>query len=110
MKKYVDILDLALPYLYGPKFPGLDLGGNFRILEYSPRLMTSHLGIPWYVGNMKEYVGNIEEYVKNMKEYVKNMKKYVENMKWHLHRESDFSAPPLYGPWDLEKFHAGASS
>ena len=51
---------------------------------------------------MTEYVENMKEYVKNMKEYLENMKKYVNIM--HL------ALPYLYGPWDLEKFHARASS
>ena len=51
---------------------------------------------------MKEYVENKKEYVENMKEYVKNTKKYVDIL--------DLALPYLYGPWDLEKFHAGTSS
>ena len=75
---------------------------------------------------MKEYVENMKEYVDNLKEYVKNTKKYVENMKgyeetcryigfgapisiWTLGLGKITISPPLYGPWDLEKFHAQAS-
>ena len=43
-----------------------------------------------------------------MKEYVKNTKKYVENMK-EFDDIFDLALPYLYGPWDLEKFHARAS-
>ena len=53
MKKYVNILDLALPYLYGP---------------WEHRL-------------------------------------HIVSGTW---KNSEFS--PFYGPWDLEKFHARASS
>ena len=47
---------------------------------------------------MKDYEGICQEYEK----YVKNMKKYVNIL--------DLAFPYLYGPWDLEKFHARASS
>jgi len=71
-----------------------------------------------YVKNMKEYVKNMKKYVKNMKEYVKNMKEYVKNMKeymsiywigtpisiWASGLGKIPNSPPLYGPWDLEKF------
>ena len=62
----------------------------------------------------------MEEYVENMKEYVKNMKEYEEICQyvgfdtpisiWVLGLGKILNSPPLYGPWDLEKFHAGASS
>ena len=69
----------------------------------------------------------MKEYVENLKEYVQNTKKYVENMKEHeeICRYIGFGTPisiwilglgkipnsaPLYGPWDLKKFHARASS
>ena len=86
---------------------------------------------------MTEYVENMKEHVKNMKKYVKNMKEYEEISQyigfgtpisiWALGLGKIPNSPPLYGPWDLEKFktllylclyrlwdleksHAGASS
>ena len=90
-----------------------------------------------YEGNMTEYVENMKEYVKNIKKYVKNMKEYEEICQYigfstpisiwalglgKLPRPSfllgsgtvkDFKLClyiGLYRLWDLEKFHAGASS
>ena len=51
---------------------------------------------------MTNYVENVKECVKNIKKYIKNMKEYVNIL--------DLALPYLYGPWDLEKFHARASS
>ena len=86
-----------------------------------------------YVKNMKEYVENMKEYVKNTKKYVENMKEYEEICRyigfgtpisiWALRLgkipstafiqsprlEKIRNFPPLYGPWDLKKFHARAS-
>ena len=60
------------------------------------------------------------EYVKNMKKYVENMKEYEEIYRyiefgtpisiWALGLGKIPNSPPLYGPWDFEKFHARASS
>ena len=88
-----------------------------------------------YEGNMTEYVENMKEYVKNMKKYTKNMKEYYEEICQYIGFGTPISIlalglrktpsiafiyslglgeipnfPTLYGPWDLEKFHAGASS
>ena len=63
------------------KFPNLDLGGNFRICEYTPSPWWRHIREFLDVENMEKFVKNMKEYVKNMKKYVNNMKEYVENMK-----------------------------
>ena len=52
------------------KFPALDLGGYFRIREYTPLATPS----PWW-RRIREFLD-----VVNMKEYAENMKEYVENM------------------------------
>ena len=69
------------------KFPVLNLGGNFRIREYTPPATPDHVTFGKWRNMkeiwryMKEYGENImKEFVENMKKYVKNMKKYVENM------------------------------
>jgi len=69
---------------------------------------------------MKKYVENMKEYVKNMKTYVENMKEYEEICRrigfgtpisiWALGLGKIPNPPPLYGPWDLENFHARAST
>ena len=68
---------------------------------------------------MTEHVENLKEYGKNMKKYVKNKKEYEEICRyigfgtpistWTLGLGKIPISPPLYGPWDLEKFHARAS-
>ena len=74
------------------KFSALDLGGNFRICEYTA---TTAITTPYWwrhiqkvldVVNMKEIWRNMRNicknmFVENMNEYVENMKEYVENMK-----------------------------
>ena len=55
-------------------FPDLDLGGNFRICEYTPSFWWRHIREFLDVVNMKEYV----EYIwRNMSKIWKSMKKYV---------------------------------
>ena len=67
---------------------------------------------------MKEYVENVKEYVKissNMKEYEKckrvliSLEKFRAPPSYNLRVLEKFRILPL-GPWDLEKFHARASS
>ena len=74
------------------KFPALDLGGNFRIREYTPVTPP-----PWWC-NIREFIDvvNMKEIWRNMWKIWRNMKKYVDML--------DLALPYLYGPWDLEKF------
>ena len=51
---------------------------------------------------MKKYEGIYQKYEGIMSKIWSSMKKYVNIL--------DLALPYLYGPWDLEKFHARASS
>ena len=92
--------------------------------EYPPSphpLMTSHSGIPWYSKiwrkmskirrNMSKIWRNLWKIWTNMSKMCRNMSIICRNMKetWrYMKKYVDILY--LYGPWNLEKFHARASS
>ena len=95
--------------------------GNIRIREYTPPPIREFLDVV----NMKKYVKNMKKYVENMWNIWRNMGKIWRNM-WRIwrHMSRGFgtpisiwalgfgkipNSPPLYGSWDLEKFHSRTS-